>query len=191
MDAKIKAVFLDRDGVINKDPGGTDYVTKWQEFEFLPGVKKALKELNSKGYKIFIISNQAGVSKGIYTKQALDEITRNMLKGLSDDTVIEGVYYCIHKQEDNCSCRKPKAGMVSAAISDFKSKGASIDLENSFFIGDTIRDIQTGKNARLKTVLVFSGKEKPQNKDSWETIPDLTAQDLSGAVKLITHFEQD
>jgi len=180
----IKAVFLDRDGVINEYPGDADYVKSWEEFRFLPKVKSALKRLSQEGCKIFIISNQAGVSKGVYSQEKLYLITKNMLEELRKDNIdITGVYYCIHKTEDNCSCRKPKTGLIDTAISGLKESGLKIEPSNSYFIGDTIRDIETGKNAGLKTILVFSGKEKPQNQNNWQTLPDFVFPDLSTAVE--------
>lgn len=182
----VKAVFLDRDGVINAYPGDLKYVTTWQEFNFLPKVRAALKKLTEAGYQIFIISNQAGISKGIYSKETLDFITQNMLAELTKSQIkISGVYYCLHRPEDNCSCRKPKSGLVEMAIDKIKSEGFDIELKRSFFVGDTIKDIETGKTAGLKTILVFSGKEKLENKNNWSSLPDFTAQDLSEAVELI------
>jgi D-glycero-D-manno-heptose 1,7-bisphosphate phosphatase len=177
-------VFLDRDGVINEYPGDTKYVTSWREFHFLPGVKNALQRLLQAGYKIFIVSNQAGVAKSIYTKETLDDITIKMLKELSDSGIkISGVYYCIHRDEDNCSCRKPKAGLLEKALREHNiSKGV---LSHSFFVGDSIRDIQTGQSVGCRTILVFSGKEKPGNHNSWLIQPDFTARDLPDAVDLI------
>ena len=78
----MKAVFLDRDGVINKYPGDFEYVKSWEEFQFLPDIKPALKKLNDNGFKIFVVSNQAGVSKGIFSQQSLNLISENMLKEL-------------------------------------------------------------------------------------------------------------
>jgi histidinol-phosphate phosphatase family protein len=181
----MKTIFLDRDGVINKYPGDYKYVKSWKEFRFLPKVKSALKKLTERGFKIFIISNQAGVSKGLYSQGKLELITKNMLKELGEKIKISGVYYCTHKPEDNCSCRKPKTGLLDLAITKLKSQGAQIKLDNSYFIGDTIRDIETGKKAGLKTILVFSGKEKPENKNTWHILPDFTACDLSEAVNII------
>ena len=180
----MKVVFLDRDGVINGYPGDTKYVTSWQEFHFLPGVKEALKRLIKAGYKVFIVSNQAGVAKGMYSKERLDEITSSMLKELSDSGVkICGIYYCIHRDEDNCSCRKPKTGLLERALGEH---GISKDtLSKSFFVGDSIRDIQTGQSVGCRTILVFSGKEKQGNQSDWSVQPDLTARDLSEAVDLI------
>jgi histidinol-phosphate phosphatase family protein len=184
----MKIVFLDRDGVINKDPGDNDYVKSWQEFEFLPQAQTALKKLCDSGFKIFIISNQAGVGKGIYTQENLDLITKNMLNELNSSGVnIEAVYYCTHKPQDNCACRKPKTGLIDAAIKRLDQEHFARNKNNYFFIGDTINDVETGKQAGLKTILVFSGKEKPENKGSWQTLPDFTASNLSEAVDLLLH----
>ncbi|MCM8800301.1 MAG: HAD family hydrolase [Candidatus Omnitrophica bacterium] len=179
----MKIIFLDRDGVINKYPGDGRYVTKWSEFKFLKGVKLALKRLTQNDCKIFIISNQAGVSKGIFTKKDLDDITENMLKELNRSKIkIAGVFYCIHREEDKCSCRKPKIGLLKNAI---RSLGKiKIDKKNCFFIGDTYRDIQTGEAFGCKTILVFSGKEKKNNKN-FPLKADFTASDLLEATDLI------
>lgn len=183
----MKVIFLDRDGVINRYPGDSEYVKSWEEFHFLPKVKPALKKLSGCGCKIFIISNQAGISKGIYSKANLNLITENMLKELKRYNIdIAGVYYCTHRQEDNCSCRKPKTGLIDMAIEGLKKdKAQTFSPLDSYFIGDTIRDIETGKRAGLKTILVFSGKESLLNKDSWAIPPDFTCQGLSEAVNII------
>ncbi|MGD9015711.1 MAG: HAD family hydrolase [Candidatus Omnitrophota bacterium] len=185
----MRIVFLDRDGVINQYPGDTKYVSSWDEFHFLKGAKQALLRLTKAGYKIFIVSNQAGVAKGIYSKETLDGITAKMLEELGASGVkICSIYYCIHRDEDNCSCRKPKAGSVEKALKEHAIPKDT--LKNSFFVGDSTRDIQAGKSAGLRTILVFSGKEKPGNHASWSVQPDFTAKDLSQAVDLILQASQ-
>ncbi len=180
----MKVVFLDRDGVINRYPGDFLYVKSPDEFYLLPGVSQAIKQLNEHGFLVFVISNQAGVSKGIYSQQTLDLITAKMLEVVkSGGGLIHGVYYCTHRDEEGCACRKPKPGLVHLAISQMENK--DIELTKSYFIGDTIRDIQTGKSVGLNTILVFSGKEKPENHSSWQTKPDFTALDLLSAVNMI------
>ena len=182
----MRLVFLDRDGVINSYPGDSDYVKSWSEFHFLPGVKSGLKRLNDNGFQIFIISNQAGVAKGIYSREALDLITRNMLVELNSHNIrIAGVHYCTHRDEDQCSCRKPKTGLIDLAVAGLKDKGLKPELKKSYLIGDTTRDIETGRAAGLVTILVFSGKEKPDNKNKWPVLPDYTAPGLSEAVDFI------
>ncbi len=182
----MRVVFLDRDGVVNEYPGDFEYVKSWEAFCFLPQAKPALKRLTEHDIKIFMVSNQAGVSKGIYSQEELDRITANMLKELNNAGVkIEDVLYCIHKEEDNCNCRKPKTGMVEQALSRLKNSGHNIDLKSSYFVGDSIRDIETGKAMGLKTILVFSGREKPQNSPDWKTVPDFTCRNIQKAVDQI------
>ncbi len=179
----MKVVFLDRDGVINKYPGDTKYVTTWKEFKFLPKSIEAIKVLNKEGFKIFVVSNQAGVRKGIYSHKALDIITENMLKKIKKlGGKINEVLYCTHTDEDECACRKPKTGLIQEAFKMLKVKPA---LKNTYFIGDSIRDIQTGKNAGLKTILVLSGKDKLSDKRSWQYQPDYIAKDLFSATNII------
>jgi len=183
---KINVVFLDRDGVINKYPGDREYVKSWDEFSFLPEVNSALKKLISFGFKLFVVSNQAGVSKGVYPQANLDDITDKMLRQLAGAGIsLSEVYYCTHRPEDDCDCRKPKTGNLKKAAAKLKEQNLEIDFKQSYFVGDTIRDIETGKNAGLKTILVFSGKEKPENKANWQTTPDFSARDLSEAAELI------
>jgi len=177
----MKAIFLDRDGVINKYPGDTKYVTAWKEFRFLPRAKFAIAKLHKNRFKIFIVSNQAGVSKGIFSQEALDVITQKMLEAIAKSQgKIDAVYYCTHRQGQNCSCRKPKAGLL-----DIVKREHHADLKNSFFIGDTIRDVKTAKNARCKSILVLSGKEKLRNRKNWEIQPDFIFKDLWEATSFI------
>jgi histidinol-phosphate phosphatase family protein len=177
----MRAIFLDRDGVINKYPGDTKYVTGWKEFRFLPRVKKAIARLHKNKFKIFIISNQAGVGKGLFSKKTLDNITKNMLQAIEKAKgKIDAVYYCIHRKEKNCSCRKPKSGLIDAANNDYH-----IRIKKSFFIGDTIRDVITAKAAGCKSILVLSGKEKLANQKNWEAHPDFVFKDLWEAAEFI------
>jgi len=186
----MNAVFLDRDGVINEYPGDFKYVTSWEEFRFLPEVGAALKRLTSRRFKLFVISNQAGVGKGEYSQNTLDLITENMRGELKKQGVeISGVYYCTHRADDNCGCRKPKAGLIEMAVADAKSKGEFLNLNKSYFVGDSIGDIEAGKSMGLKTILVFSGKEKAQNKADWQPVPDFTVLDLAQAADLILKQE--
>jgi histidinol-phosphate phosphatase family protein len=182
----MKAVFLDRDGVINKYPGNFEYVKSWQEFEFLPDAHAALKKLADAGFKLFVISNQAGVAKNVYSQKVLDQITDNMRAELNRHGItVEGVYYCTHLPDAGCSCRKPKTGLVEKAVAELKAKGADLELSASYFIGDSVRDVQTGKGMGLKTIMVFSGREKAENKNAWAVLPDFTAANLSEAVTII------
>ncbi len=177
----MKAIFLDRDGVINKYPGDKKYVTSWKNFRFLPRVKKAIANLRKNNFKLFIISNQAGVGKGVFSQKTLDIITKNMLREIEEAKgKIEGVYYCVHSPEMGCSCRKPRPGLIHQA-----NKNRRVNLKDTFFIGDTIPDVNTAKAAGCKSILVLSGREKLSNRENWETQPDFIFEDLYEAAEFI------
>jgi len=174
----MKTIFLDRDGVINRDPGFGGYVTCWEKFEFLPGSLEALKELNQAGFGVIVISNQAGVAKGLYTKQDLDELTGNMLREVEAvGGRITAVNYCTHQDEDNCDCRKPKTGMFHKA-----AEGLDVNFSKTFFIGDSRRDVLAGRAVGCKTIFVRSGNTKLEDLD----VPcDFVTKDLLEAVDKI------
>ncbi|MFA5320437.1 MAG: HAD-IIIA family hydrolase, partial [Candidatus Omnitrophota bacterium] len=183
---KKPAVFLDRDGVINQYPGDLKYVTSTAGFFLLEGAAEAVRKLKEAGFAVFVASNQAGVSKGIYSKEALEGITARMRRELEKKGAsIDGVYYCTHLQEDCCSCRKPKTGLVEQAVRDSLAAGVEIDLKGSFFVGDSIIDIQTGRQSGLTTVLVFSGREQERNRSLWQTLPHYTAEGVNAAADII------
>ena len=146
------AIFLDRDGVINVNRD--DYVKDWSEFEFLPGAIDALKKINSSRYMLILITNQSPIGRGIFTTETLDQIHYNMLHELGKvGARIDAIYYCPHKPNDGCSCRKPKPGLILKAASDF-----GIDLKNSWMIGDSESDIKAGASAGCKTAKVTAKK---------------------------------
>ena len=147
-----RVIFLDRDGVINRDPPYDDYVKSWDEFIFIDGVIEALKILVVEGYDIHIITNQRGVARGVMSDNELNMIHAEMLRELKVNGInIKGIYYCPHDIKDNCECRKPKAGMLFKAASDH-----NIDLTRSFFIGDSDCDMEAGVLAGCKTMRVTS-----------------------------------
>jgi D-glycero-D-manno-heptose 1,7-bisphosphate phosphatase len=145
-----KAVFLDRDGVINKNIAEHDYVKSWKEFELLDGVIDSLKSFHKLGYLTVVVTNQPGIAKGLMSKKTLSGIhTRLNRLLLKYGTKIDHFYYCPHKIEDGCRCRKPKTGMIEKAVKDL-----DIDLKNSILIGDRDTDRKLGKNAGLRTIIV-------------------------------------
>jgi len=183
----MKAVFLDRDGVINKYPGDRQYVTSLGKFRFLPRAKKAIALLSKNNFMIFVASNQAGVGKGVYSQKTLDSITARMFSGVEQaGGKITKVYYCTHRKEVRCTCRKPKPGLLKKAAKEFK-----VDLKKAYFVGDTIRDVLTAHAAGAKSILVFSGKEKLSNYRGqsplkrWEAKPDFVFKDLFAAAKFL------
>jgi histidinol-phosphate phosphatase family protein len=170
----MKVAFLDRDGVINKYPGDHAYVTSWKEFHLIPGSIEGIRKLNQKDFRVFVISNQAGVSKGLYSQKALDEIDKRMLAAFRKHKVkVDGIYYCTHREEDNCACRKPKTGLLTKALQE-----TGISEPEVFFVGDSFIDMNTARNFGAKAILVFSGKEKISNRPKWDFEPDYLCDNL-------------
>lgn len=145
-----KVIFLDRDGTINVKAPKAEYIKEWVEFKFLPGVIDAIKKLSDHGYKIYIISNQPGIARGMVSEKKLKIIHQNMKKELKKNGAkINGIYYCPHGWDEGCNCRKPKPGMLIQA-----SRDHLIDLTKTIFIGDDERDVIAGEAAGCKTFLV-------------------------------------
>jgi histidinol-phosphate phosphatase family protein len=157
-------------------------VTSLRKFKFLPKAKEAIRCLTQAGYKIFIASNQAGVGKGVYSQKTLDLITARMLADIAKiGGRVTEVYYCTHRKEADCPCRKPKPGLLRTAARRYK-----FNLKNAYFIGDTIRDVLTAKNAGCQSILVTCGKEKLSNRKKWQEKPDFVFKNLSAAAEFLT-----
>jgi len=179
------AVFLDRDGVIceNRD----DYVKSWEEFVWIPGAKKALSRLRSHGYIAIVITNQSAIGRGIISRRTLEEIHERMGEEIAETGgKIEKVYYCPHRPDDGCGCRKPGSGLLLQAAEDLK-----LDLRASYLVGDAITDIEMGHKVGSRTIMVKTGKGLSElaDKNRWKIRPDYIAQGLSEAVDLILELD--
>lgn len=170
---KQKAVFLDRDGTINKYKG---FLREIDEFELIDGISEAIKKINNSGYLCIVVTNQPVIARGEVTFEQLHEIHMKMetLLGLKG-AYIDGLYFCPHHPHKGyvgevaelkieCECRKPKAGMLINAVKDF-----NIDLEKSYMIGDSENDIKAGHIAGCKTVLVSGEGSAHQEGDYGQT----------------------
>ena len=146
-----KVIFLDRDGVINKEK---DYLFKIEDFEFIDGVFSALKYLQNLGYKLIVVTNQSGINRGFYTQDDFNKLTIWMLKEFEKNNIkIDSVFFCPHTPKENCNCRKPNIGMFKQAGKLFE-----IDFKNSWLIGDKNSDIQMALNGGISnTIQVKSG----------------------------------
>lgn len=175
----LKVVFLDRDGVINRNRD--DYVKTIDEFEFLPGALEGLVKLKEAGCKVVIVSNQAGVGRGLISQDELERITNTMLTKIElNGGEIAGVYYCVHRKDEGCGCRKPEPGLFLKAREEL-----GLDSASSFLIGDTESDICAGYRAGCTTILVLTGKSSASDVDNWQYKPDYIADDLPSAVEWI------
>jgi len=152
-----KVIFLDRDGVVNKEIG---YLHKIKDFKFIDGVIDALIRIQNKGFKIIIITNQSGIGRGLYTIEDFHELNNWMINYLKSKKInILEVFFCPHLPEDNCKCRKPKPGLYKDAITKF-----NINVNSSYSIGDKETDIIAAKSAGIKTtILVRSGHKIDEN----------------------------
>lgn len=145
-----KFIFLDRDGVINKKAPKADYVKTPEEFEFLPGVLESIKLLTDHDYKIVIITNQAGIARGMMSEEDLNQIHNYMLSNIeAKGGRIEKIYHCPHGWDEGCSCRKPKPGMLLNASREYVT-----DITRAVFIGDDERDIMAAEAANMNSLLV-------------------------------------
>ena len=171
----MRAVFLDRDGVINEDRD--DYVKNVGELRVYPYAPESIKRLNKAGYLVVVVSNQQGVAKGLISEADLleieDEITRQVQ---AVGGRIARFYYCKHMASEGCSCRKPRPGMLLSAAKDF-----GIDLSQSAIVGDTVKDVLAGKSAGCKTVLVLTGGVPRDDIANLPCAPDFVADNLAGA----------
>ncbi len=144
-----KAIFLDRDGVINEDI--LNYTWRVSDFRILPGVIDACKKFLEKGYRLIVITNQGGIAKGLYTHEEVDILHSHMAGEFKKHGItFDEIYYCPHHNETGkCLCRKPGSLLVEKAIARF-----NIDPSASYFIGDRERDTQSGDSAGVKGILV-------------------------------------
>ena len=146
------AIFLDRDGVINKE---VNYLSNPDDFEFIEGSIEALKILMDKKYLLIVISNQAGIARGYFTEEDVEKIHGKMINILKEnDVILDDIFYCPHHPDftEECECRKPKPGMIFKARDKY-----NINLKKSYMVGDTLKDIEAGHNAQCFTVLVLTG----------------------------------
>ena len=166
----LKTIFLDRDGVINKE---VNYLHKIDEFEFIDGIIKTCLYFQNLGYKIIIITNQSGISRGYYTESDYQKLTQWMLEQFQYKNVnILDVFHCPHGPESTCDCRKPKPGMFLKA----KAKH-NIDMKNSWMIGDKEVDVTAANASGIKsTILVRSGHKIDESNSNASYILDSIEQ---------------
>jgi D-glycero-D-manno-heptose 1,7-bisphosphate phosphatase len=144
-----KAIFFDRDGVINFDPG--DYTTSIKDFVFLPDVLETLPLLQKQGFALFVITNQGGIAKGLYSHdefKAIDAFMHNELR--AHEIEVKETFYCPHHPDYcRCLCRKPLSGLILKAIAKYK-----INPELSYMVGDKVRDIICAENAGVTGIMI-------------------------------------
>lgn len=183
-----RAVFIDRDGTISEEVG---YINHPSRFRVFPYAAAAIKHLNDAGWLAIVVTNQAGVARGYFSEDMIQTVHAEMTKELENGGArLDAVYYCAHHPSVgeppyrfDCDCRKPKPGLISRAARDF-----DIDLAGSWMVGDRYSDVELARNAGVQSMFVLSGYgrgEWEHQRSSWTKQPDLVAENLLEAVRVI------
>jgi D-glycero-D-manno-heptose 1,7-bisphosphate phosphatase len=183
-----RAVFIDRDGTISEEVGYINHTSRFRLFSYSAA---AIKQLHENGYLAIVITNQAGVARGYFSEDMVQQIHERMIMEIeAGGAKLDAIYYCAHHPSVgdapyrlDCDCRKPKPGLLLRAAAEF-----DINLSNSWMVGDRYSDIELAANAGVKCVLVLSGYgrgEWEHQRNNWPIQPDLVAEDLLEAVSLI------
>lgn len=179
---KRNIIFIDRDGVINRD--SPDYIKSWDEFEFLPGALEAIARLCRSGFELILVTNQSIINRGMASRETLADIFIRMTAAIETaGGRLLDIYFCPHRPDENCRCRKPLPGMILSA-----RQKHNIELPAACMIGDSAKDIFCGKNAGCgTTILVQTGNGPIARKELSETNtrPDFIARDLPDAARWI------
>ena len=175
------AVFLDRDGTICEEVGYLNHLSRLMIF---PWAAAAIRRLNDAGLPVIVVTNQSGVSRGIFPESLVADTHRQMAQELGAARArLDALYYCTHRREDNCDCRKPLPGLLRRAAEEH-----GLDLARSFVVGDRYADVALAHAAGGRGVLVLSGYGRGEyelHRDEWTQQPDLVAENLQVAVDLI------
>ena len=182
-----KAVFLDRDGTLIEH---VELMRRIEDIRFFPEAEQAVKKLNELGFLVVVITNQPVVARGLIDEKGIDEIHAVLVSELDKKGAkIDAVYFCPHHPEATlesyrvkCECRKPEPGMIIKAIKDH-----GIDPDQSYVIGDSMSDIEAGKRAGIKTILIKTGPGHATDKNYQELKPDFIAHSLTETVEIIKH----
>ena len=175
-----RAVFLDRDGTVNTE---VDYLSNVKDLRLIKNAAKAIRILNQNKVKVIIVTNQSGISRGLFSIDDLDNVHNELKRRLrGKGAYIDTIYYCPHHPDEECSCRKPENGMFKLAAKDF-----DLELNKCYIVGDKLIDIKAAHNISAKGILVRTGYGKSeQNKlREADVMPDHIAENLYDAVKWI------
>jgi len=175
------AVFLDRDGTIAEEVG---YLNHASRFRMFPFVAAAIHRLNEAGLPVIVVTNQSGVGRGYFPESLVHTVNELMTQQLAEKgAAIDAIYYCPHISAENCSCRKPRTGMLDCAALEH-----ALDLQRSFVVGDRYGDMELARNAGARSVLVRTGYgegELTWRAARWPKQPDFVAEDLTQAADWI------
>jgi len=177
----MKVAFLDRDGVINQFSGTP--ILSPDDVRLLAGVPEAIRKLNDNGFEVIVVSNQPLIGLGLLTQETLDQMTRKVSKEIeAEGGRIAAFYYCPHKPQDNCSCRKPRTGLLQRAVERLRGQ---FDRDAACFIGDQESDVQLARSFGISAILVLSGIARREDVATWAVKPDRIEDDLRSAVEWV------
>ena len=169
---KKPAVFVDRDGTLIEE---VNFLSRIEDLRLFPYTHESIKKLKDAGYLVIIVTNQSGIGRNIFDEASMHAIHEEIQSRL--DGMIDAFYFCPHLPCDGCSCRKPGLGMIESATRDFE-----IDLPNSWMVGDKKMDVETGRNAGMRSALVMTGYGRVHSQQL-DFTPDVLAEDLLEAVR--------
>jgi D-glycero-D-manno-heptose 1,7-bisphosphate phosphatase len=176
-----RAVFLDRDGTIGEEMGYVNHVDRFQIFPF---AAEAIRQLNQADIPVIVVTNQSGIARNIFPESLVHEVHKKMVAELAAGGAwIDAIYFCPHKSEDACECRKPNPGLLQRA-----SREHALDLTASWVVGDRYADLEMAHAAGARGMLVMTGYGRGEyelHRSNWPRQPDALAGDLSDAVRLI------
>ncbi|MHB9156190.1 MAG: D-glycero-alpha-D-manno-heptose-1,7-bisphosphate 7-phosphatase [Endomicrobiales bacterium] len=183
-----KAVFMDKDGTVIED---LPYNVDTGKIRLMPGAEKGLRLLHGAGFSLFIVTNQSGIARGYFTEKELGEVESHLRKALFDlDIPLKGFYFCPHLPggiipgyDISCGCRKPQPGLIVRA-----AKEHAIDPSRSWFVGDILNDVEAGRRAGCRTVLINNGKETEWSL-STQRLPHHIVSDFTEAARVITALD--
>jgi D-glycero-D-manno-heptose 1,7-bisphosphate phosphatase len=173
----VKVAFLDRDGVLNRDR--PDYIKNEGELEVFPFAREAVATLREAGWRVYIVSNQSVVGRGLSSLADVEAMTAKLVRLAGP---VDGIFYCYHKPEDGCSCRKPKPGLLLRGLEEAAAEGP---LEECWMIGDSGRDVEAGVRAGCRTAVVLSGRLSDEEARELEPPPDAVVADVLEAARLL------
>jgi D-glycero-D-manno-heptose 1,7-bisphosphate phosphatase len=174
-------VFLDRDGTVAEEVG---YMNHLSRFRLFPYAAAAIRRLKQAGWPVIILTNQSGVARGYFPEELVRQVHERMVQELeAAGARIDGVYYCPHRAEDNCGCRKPRPGLLERAAREH-----GLELSRSYLVSDLYADLDMAQGEGCRSILVLSGYGRGEyewNRGRWPRRPDHVAEDLSAAVEII------
>ena len=175
------AVFLDRDGTICEEVGYLNHISRLMIYPWAAG---AIRRLNDAGIPVVVVTNQSGVSRGFFPESLVNEVHRQMVKELgAAGAKVDAIYYCTHRREDNCECRKPLPGLLQKAAAEH-----ALDLARSFVVGDRYADVALAHATGARGIMVMSGYGRGEyelHHHGWPQQPDLVSENLETAVDII------